>query len=99
MWSFCLYYSRTSIIRNLDYPALQIAYFNYIHCNFGVQHLEYSVRLFRISTEGLHRAIVLRLSGWLLAQRNPDNRGSTVLWCNHMCGFTLMSDSVFLYLW
>ena len=35
---------RTSIIQNLDHPALQIACFNDIHCDFGVRHLEYSVR-------------------------------------------------------
>ena len=47
---------RTSIIRNLDYPALQIACFNDIHCDFGVSHLEYLLQV-------CIRAIVLRLSG------------------------------------
>ena len=37
---------RTSIIRNLDYPALQIVCFNDIHCNFGVHHLEYLLQVY-----------------------------------------------------
>ena len=47
----------------------------------GVRRLEYSVR----HLEYLHRAIITSIirtfrliSGWLPAQRGPDNRGSTV---------------------
>ena len=47
----------------LDYPALQIACFNGIHCNSGVRQLEYSVRHLEYLLQVLHRAIVLRLSG------------------------------------
>ena len=39
-------YSRTSIIQNLDYPAMQITCFNDIHCNFGVRHLEYLLQVY-----------------------------------------------------
>ena len=56
-------YSRTSIIRNLDYPALQMACFNDIHCNFGVRHLEYGVCHLEYLLQVCIRAIVLRLSG------------------------------------
>ena len=70
---------------NPDYPALQIACFNDIHCNFGVRHLEYSVRYLeyplQVYIELLHSTSIIwtfRLSGWLPAQRGPDNRGSTV---------------------
>ena len=74
--------SGTSII-----SGLQIACFNDIHCNFGVHHLEYSVRRLEyllqvytysaIASTSITRTF--RLSGWLPAQRGRDNPGSTLI--------------------
>ena len=67
-------YSRTSIIRNLDYPVLQITCFNDIHCDFGVRHLEYSVSHLEYLLQVCIRAIILRLSEYF---SHPDGLEST----------------------
>ena len=96
--SCCLYYSRitiirTSINRNLNYPALQIACVNDIYCNSGVRHLEYLLQV-------LHRAIILRLSRLFAYPDGFQNKGVRIteflLYLISKLATKILNDSTFI---